>query len=188
MRLENSFEVKAPPERAWDLLIDIPRVIPCMPGAQLEETIDESTWKASMHVKLGPIALEFEMDLARESLEESARLVRLVASARERRNRGRATATIDSTLTAVGEGTRVELVTDLTLSGIIAQYGRGMIQDISSQLVTNFAQCLEAQLEATPAEPQAATAAHAKPVAGLPLVFRALRRALARLLRIRRAS
>jgi uncharacterized protein len=152
LRLENSFSVQASPEAAWDLLLDVPRVIPCMPGAQLIEVVDESAWKARMDVKVGPVALAFDTDVTRESVDESRRRVMLAARARERRGRGGAQATVDSSLTTVDGATRIEIVTDLTLSGSVAQYGRRMVQDISSQLVSRFAECLEAQLVASPAE------------------------------------
>ena len=187
MKLENSFEVDAPPERAWDLLMDVPRIVPCMPGATLDEVVDESNWKATMQVKLGPIALVFATDVSREEVDEAARCVTLAASARETRNRGRASATIESSLAAANGGTRVDLVTDLSLSGTVAQYGRGMIEDISSQMVTSFAQCLQAQLGDSAEAAEQAVAAQAKPVSGLSLFFSSLGRRLRRLFR-RRSS
>jgi len=105
----------------------------------------------------------------------------LKAAARDVRNRGRAEATIESSLAPANGATRVDLVTDLALTGTVAQFGRGLVQDISSQLVTSFAQCLQAQLSAAPEEADAATAAQAKPVGGLGLFFGAIRRKLARL-------
>jgi uncharacterized protein len=149
MRLENSFEVPAPPERAWALLIDLPRVIPCMPGATLDETVDDSTWKATMAVKLGPISLSFNTDVKREEIDEAMGRAKLSARARESRGRGNAQATIESSLSPQNGGTRVDIVTDLSLSGPVAQYGRGLVEDVSSQLVTRFADCLKAQLVPT---------------------------------------
>jgi uncharacterized protein len=188
VKLENAFEVPAPPEEAWQLLMDVPRIIPCMPGTELTEVVDDSNWKAKMNVKLGPISLAFATDVKREDTDEAARVARLSASARELRGRGGGQATIESTLVPLNRGTRVEIVTNLQLSGAVAQYGRGMVQDVSSQLVSQFADCLKARLSG-PAEhgepPRAAPAA--KPIAGLPLILGALRRALARLLR-RRSS
>ena len=113
MRLENSFEVPAPPEAAWDLLMDMPRVIPCMPGAKLDETVDDSNWKATVQVKLGPIGLTFATDVERTEADEAARRVVLKAAARDVRNRGRAEATIESSLAPANGATRVDLVTDL---------------------------------------------------------------------------
>lgn len=183
MRLENSFEVAAPPDAAWALLMDVPRVIPCMPGAKLEETIDESTWKATMAVKLGPISLSFLTDVKREDVDVAARRAKLSAKAREARGRGNAQATIESSLTAQNGGTRVDIVTELQLAGAVAQYGRGLVEDVSSQLVTRFADCLQKQLAATPEEAQAAVEAETRPVSGLRLGASALLRALGRLFR-----
>ena len=179
MRLENTFEVPGSSEAAWNLLTDVPRIVPCMPGAELTEVVDDSHWKAKMTVKLGPIGLVFGTDVAREA-DEAARRVKLAANARELRGRGSARATIESSLTPVDGGTRVDLVTDLALTGAVAQYGRGLIQDISEQMVSSFADCLRTQLAGAPAEAEAAAAAQAKPVGGLSLFFGALARAFAR--------
>jgi len=182
MKIESSFEVPAPPEQAWALLMDVPRVIPCMPGAKLDETVDDENWKATMAVKLGPISLSFKTDVKREQTDESARRAKLSAKAREAHGRGNAQATIESSLAPQNGGTRVDIVTDLTLSGPVAQYGRGLVQDVSSQLVTKFADCLKAQLAASPEEGQAAVEAQSRPVGGLRLGLGALWRAFARLL------
>ena len=82
--------------------MDVPRVIPCMPGAKLDEVVDEATWKATMQVKVGPVGLTFATDVKREEVDEAARRVKLAAKAREVRNRGNADATIESTLTSNG--------------------------------------------------------------------------------------
>ena len=180
MKLENTFEVPEGPEKAWDLLMDIPRVVPCMPGAELTEVIDDSHWKAKMTVKLGPIGLVFGTDVVREEVDEAGRRVKLSADARELRGRGAARATIESWLTPVDGGTRADIVTDIALTGAVAQYGRGLIQDISAQMVTKFAVNLRAQLLAAPEDAQQAVA-RARPVGGLRLTFGALGRAIKRL-------
>jgi carbon monoxide dehydrogenase subunit G len=177
VKLENSFEVPASPEQAWALLTDMPRVIPCMPGATLDETVDDSHWKATMAVKLGPISLSFRTDVTREEEDVLALRTTLSASAREARGRGNASARIQSSLAPQEGGTRVDIVTDLQLAGAVAQYGRGMVQDVSAQLVTQFADCLKAQLAASPHEAAAAS----KPVAGLRLGLAALWRSIRRL-------
>ena len=112
MKLENSFEVAAPPEKAWDLLMDVPRIVPCMPGAKLDEVVDENNWKATMQVKLGPISLTFATDVERKEADEANRRVVLGANARETRNRGRASATIEWTHPPTGDGTKIDIVTD----------------------------------------------------------------------------
>jgi carbon monoxide dehydrogenase subunit G len=183
VRIENSFEVPAPPEQAWALLMDVPRVIPCMPGAKLDEAVDDANWKATMAVKLGPISLSFKTDVKREETDEARRKAKLSAKAREARGRGNASATIESSLTPQNGGTRVDIVTELQLAGAVAQYGRGLVQDVSAQLVTQFADCLKAQLTASPEEAAAAVEAQGRPVQGLRLGFGALWRALGRLFR-----
>src|SRR5262249_62381038 len=121
-----------------------------MPGATLDETVDDANWKATMAVKLGPISLSFKTDVKREEADEAARRVTLSARAREARGRGNASATIESSLTPQDGGTRADIVTDLQLAGAVAQYGRGLVQDVSSQLVTQFAQGVKAHLAANP--------------------------------------
>jgi uncharacterized protein len=189
MKLENTFEVPAPPEQAWDLLMDVPRVIPCMPGAELTETVDDSSWKAKMTVKLGPMSFAFATDVKHEEADAAARRAKLSARARELRGRGGGQATIESTLTPVDGGTRVHIATDMTLSGAVAQYGRGMVEDVAGQLIDQFADCLREQLvpAAEKASAAPAAAAPAKPVRGLPLIFGAVRRAIVRFFKRRRS-
>jgi len=146
LRLENSFNVPASPEQVWDLLNDVPRVVPNMPGARLDEVVDENTWKATMAVKLGPVALEFAADVRREASDGSARRTMLAVKAREVKGRGGATATIESTLAPDGDGTAVMIVTDLHMHGAVAQYGRAVVPDVAGQMVTQFAANLAASL------------------------------------------
>lgn len=184
MRLENSFQVPASRQAAWELMMDVPRVVPCMPGATLVETVSEEAWKADMAVKLGPISLAFATDVTRDSVDEAAGVVTLGAKAREKRGRGGAQAHIQSSLTEVPGGTRIDIVTELTMSGAVAQYGRGIVQDVSAQLVARFADCLAAQLAAeTPAEAQAAVEEHqAQPVQAMSMGLGAIARAIGRFL------
>jgi uncharacterized protein len=189
VRLENAFEVPAGPERAWELLMDVPRVIPCMPGAELTETVDDATWKATMKVKFGPMSFAFATDVRHEEVDATARRAVISARAREMRGRGGGQATIESRLAAVNGGTRVEIVTDLTLSGAVAQFGRGMVEDVSAQMVNGFAECLKAELsQPEEGEPprDAPRPQPAEAVSGLPLVLGALRRAVSRIFRRRK--
>jgi carbon monoxide dehydrogenase subunit G len=175
MKIENSFEVAAPPEEAWALLMDVPRVIPCMPGAQLTDTVDDDHWKAKMAVKLGPIALTFDTAVARETADAEAHRAVLSADAREAKGRGSAKATIESTLAIQDGGTRVDIVTELALTGPVAQYGRGLVQSVAAQLTASFASCLQAQLappaadDAADTTGEAAARAPAAPPAPVPV-------------------
>jgi uncharacterized protein len=183
MQLENSFDVPGSPQAAWDLLLDIPRVIPCMPGAELIEQVDDQTCKARVQVKLGPIGLTFDSDVRLTDVDESARRVTMETDAREARGRGRARATIRSELSETSSGTRVDIITDLSLAGSVAQYGRGFVEELSSQLIASFAACLQAQLAVSPAAVSAATPTPSVPISGLSLGMRALRRSIGALLK-----
>jgi uncharacterized protein len=147
VRLENGFEVSAPAESAWLLLNDIPRVVSCMPGAELTETIDEDNWRGVVQVKLGPMALQFGTDVTRSAVDEAAHRVVLATKARELRGRGSAQATIESSLHEADGKTKVEIVTELTLQGGVAQYGRGIVPQVAAQLTKQFADNVAALLE-----------------------------------------
>jgi carbon monoxide dehydrogenase subunit G len=187
MKLENSFDVPAPPATAWELLSDLPRVVPCMPGAELTEVVGENEWKAKVSVKLGPIALQFGADIVRDQIDEAALSVRLKTRARELRGRGGATATIVASLTETGDGgTHVVLVTDVSLQGAVAQYGRGVIATVANQMIKSFAECIEKELAHSPAAagtgggggegegPADGPRHHAEPIDGVKVAFGAL--------------
>ena len=188
MRLENSFEVAAPPPVAWRLLNDVPNVLPCMPGAELEEVLSENAWKAKLHVRLGPITLQFVADVTREEVDEVGGRVVLVSKARESKGRGGADARIESVLSRSGTGSRVDLHTDLELRGAVAQYGRGVVPDVAARLTSEFADCLARKLaeqNSAAGEPEDARAAcragaAPTPVKGLRLVLGALLRSIVR--------
>jgi carbon monoxide dehydrogenase subunit G len=178
MRIENSFEVRAAPDAAWMLLSNVPHVVPCMPGASLERTIDESTWEVLQRVKLGPISLQFRSEVRRTELDDRAHRAVLAIKAREARGRGGAEATIQSALTPTATGTKVDIATELTLQGAVAQYGRPVIGSVAEELTRQFAACLQAMLEAE--EPPAPTKSPAHPVGGIRLLLATLWRKLSR--------
>jgi carbon monoxide dehydrogenase subunit G len=187
MRLENSFEVPAPVDEAWALLDDVPRVVPCMPGAELVDTIGENSWKGVLRVRLGPVSLQFELDVTRREVDSSERRIVIETRAREARGRGAANATIESKLGETHTGTFVEIVTELTLQGPVAQYGQGIIPDIASQLTREFAGNLAALLDHRGSEATQGGSSRPpapKQIAGLTVGARALWTALIR--RIRR--
>jgi uncharacterized protein len=156
------------------LLNDIPRVVPCMPGAELTETVDENTWKGVVHVRLGPVAFEFGTDVSRESRDDAARRVVLVTKARERRGRGSAQARIESSLAEADGKTSVEILTELNLQGAVAQYGRGLVPQIAAQLTKQFAANIASLLEREHEPVEAAPPAPVKPVGGVGVGLRAL--------------
>jgi carbon monoxide dehydrogenase subunit G len=155
MLLENSFEVPAGIGRTWDYLLDVERVVPCMPGAELTETVDDTHWKGQVTIKLGPVKMAFKGKVEIAERDDEAHRVVLKASGMEQRGKGAASATITTTAEEATAGTRIVVVQDLKVQGQAAQMSRGMMQDVSAKLTKQFAECLEANLrqeeEATPA-------------------------------------
>lgn len=149
MKLHNSFQVSLPPGEAWEKLLDIPRVVPCMPGAELIEIVDADAFKGKVSVKLGPVALSFA-GLARfVERDETNRVLKVVAQGADQKGRGGANATVTVSMEASASGgTCVVLDTDLNLTGGVAQYGRGagIIERVASQLIDQFSRNFEAQL------------------------------------------
>ena len=190
MQIENAFEVPLPPEEAWRVLMDIRRIAPCMPGAALTEVVDDRTYKGTVGVKLGPVALTFAGEVTFEAIDAARHSARVKAQGRDAKGRGGANATVDFRLLPFASGTQVEVRTDLALSGSIAQYGRasGMIQGVATELVGQFAAALKAQLGSAgsspaPAAGAAPAPASAKPISGFALLARVLWDALRRLFR-----
>jgi carbon monoxide dehydrogenase subunit G len=184
MKLENAFDVPLPPAEAWRVLLDIPRVAPCLPGAELTETIDARTYKGKVAARLGPVSVSFAGTARLEEIDEAAQRVRVKATGTEQKGRGGAQANVEFSLKPAGpRATRVSIVTDLTLNGAVAQYGRGaaMIADVAQQMVNKFADALKVQIEGSEAERQAAAAESAKGVSAFALIFGALWRAVKRL-------
>jgi uncharacterized protein len=155
MRMEHSFTVPAPVDTAWRTLLDVPRVAPCMPGAALTE-FDGEQFTGTVKVKFGPINITYRGSGRFVERDEPAHRVVLEASGREARGPGTAAATITATLVAVGNATHVDVVTDLTVTGRPAQFGRSMVSDVSARLLAQFADCLARELASLAA---AATAA-----------------------------
>jgi uncharacterized protein len=146
MKLEQSFEIKAPLQEVWAALIDIERVAPCLPGAEVTGREGDS-YQGTFQVKLGPTTAAYRGTLKMLDLDEDAHLATMSANAQEKRGGGTAKATMVSRMTDAGEATRVEVQTDFTLTGRLARFGRGgMIQDVSNRLLREFAECLQSTL------------------------------------------
>jgi carbon monoxide dehydrogenase subunit G len=147
MKLEQSFEVKAPIDQVWAVLIDLERVAPCLPGAAITERDDQGTYHGTFQVKLGPTTAAYRGQIRIEDVDEASHTATLKAHGSDKRGQGGANATIVNKLSETDDGTRVEAVTDFTITGRLARFGRGgMIEDISNRLMREFAQCLQAGL------------------------------------------
>jgi uncharacterized protein len=153
MQFQNMFTVPLPPDEAWRVLMDVERITPCMPGAELTEVVDKTNFKGRITVRLGPVALTFAGTVKLEDLDEAAHTARIKAQGSDSKGRGGAQAAASFQLQPVPEGTKVVVDTDLMLSGAVAQYGRGagIIQATANQLIQQFSACLKAELSASPA-------------------------------------
>ena len=152
MKLEHSFEVGAPLERVWETLIDVERVAPCLPGAEITDA-GEGVYEGNFTIKLGPTTAAYAGKLEMTEVDEAAHRVTMSANGRDKRGQGSAKATIASSMRQAEAVTHVDVITDFTLTGRLARFGRGgMIEDVSNRLVGEFVECLRSSLESPPAE------------------------------------
>jgi carbon monoxide dehydrogenase subunit G len=151
MELTNDFRVAVSPDDAWAVLTDVERIAPCMPGAQLQE-IEGDEYRGIVKVKVGPITAQYKGKATFVEKDEASRRAVLRAEGRDTRGQGNANATITATLEPDGDGTRVSVVTDLTVTGKVAQFGRGVMADVSAKLLTQFVECLETTVLVDPQE------------------------------------
>jgi uncharacterized protein len=160
MELTNEFRVGVPQAVAWAVLTDVEGIAPCMPGAQLQE-IEGEEYRGIVKVKVGPITAQYQGKATFLERDEAGGRVVLRAEGRDTRGQGNASATITATLVGDGDGTRVSVVTDLTVTGKVAQFGRGVMADVSAKLLNQFVACLERDVlaagNAGPDEPAGAT-------------------------------
>ena len=182
MRFENSFVVPMPPAEAWALLLDVPTIAPCLPGAEITEMLSPRRFRGRAAVKVGPVQLGFDGEAEIVALDDAAMTARLVAKGREKKGRGNAAATIDFALAADPAGAKVMVVTELHLVGAVAQYGRGvgLMKDIANQLIEQFAQNLQYLIRAAAGEAGAAMPSPGAPISGLGLLGGAIRAAVQR--------
>jgi len=145
MKLEQNFTVPVPVEQAWEVLLDLHRVAPCMPGATLT-SVEGDEFTGNVKVKLGPIMLTYNGKGRFVERDEAARRVVIEASGRDTRSAGTAAATVTAQLVGEGDQTRVDVLTDLSITGKPAQFGRSMISDVSTKLLGQFADCLAGRL------------------------------------------
>jgi carbon monoxide dehydrogenase subunit G len=164
MKLEQSFTVAAPVEQVWEMLVDVERVAPCLPGAEITGQTPEGAYEGTFTVKLGPATASYRGSLKMDSLDEASRTATMHANGTDKRGQGGAHAVIISTMRQEGEETVVDVSTDFTITGRLARFGRGgMIEDISKRMMRDFSQCLQATLAAEQAPAEAAAAAPVTP-------------------------
>src|SRR5579862_10025515 len=176
MEFDNTFEVPLPPAEAWPVLMNIQGIAPCMPGAQLTEVVDDKSYKGNIAVRLGPVALTFAGLVTFEEIDNANHTARVKAQGTDAKGRGSAQAAATFRLEPSASGSKVLVHTDLTLSGAVAQYGRGVgiIQATAAQIMSQFAANLKAQIgdrgpEAAGLQPSPAGPPQPPPAAGPPI-------------------
>ncbi len=190
MQLENSFSVGAPPDHVFAYLLDVNKIVGCVPGAELSEVVDPSTFKGKVKIKVGPITVAYNGTARIVDRDDPGRSATLEAEGRETTGPGSARAKARMTVEAEGSGSVVKIVTDYSVAGRVAQFGRGVMEDVSRRIVNDMAACIKANVEAAepgsaageaaaaagPGAPATAVAAPttAKPVNALALLFSVL--------------
>jgi carbon monoxide dehydrogenase subunit G len=186
MLINNEFEVAQPVEKVWQFFGDIPSVAKCLPGAELTEDLGADKYAGRVAVRMGPVRLQFAGTAEITERDETAKRIVVHATGAEERGRGQASMTVSAAMSesargAAGHGTRVAVSQDLQLAGAAAQYGRGMIADVTSVLMRDFSANLARQIDA--AEHGEAATAAAAPAGGFTIGLRAAMLALRRVFR-----
>jgi carbon monoxide dehydrogenase subunit G len=181
MLITNDFEVAQPVDKVWQFFGDIPRVASCLPGAELTESLGDDKYGGRVAVRMGPVRLQFTGTAEITERDEAARRIVVHAVGAEERGRGQASMVVTGTLAHAGRGTRVGVSQDLQLSGAAAQYGRGMISDVTAVLMRDFAANLADQIAS--AERGETVRAAAAPAGGVAIGLRAALMALRRVFR-----
>ena len=195
MEIENEFDVPAPIDHVWAYLLDVERVAPCMPGAELTEVVDDHTWKGKVNMKLGPVSLAFAGTVTMQERDDQAKRIVLAAKGMEQKGKGAANASVTSWLEQGDGVTNVKMRADIHLTGTVAQLSRGLLPEVSRKLTQQFADCLHqsmgaaevratesADLAAAVAAPVEATA-RPKPIGGIRLGLGAIWAAISRFFR-----
>jgi uncharacterized protein len=163
--IENEFRAAAPVEELWAFLLDVERIAPCMPGAELTEVVDGRTWKGKVSMKFGPVAMTFAGTVVLQDRDDTAHRVVLAAKGMEQKGKGAANASVTSWLEPAGDGASVvKMRADISLTGAAAQLSRGLMPEVSRKLTQQFADCLQQTLAASaPASEPATTTAGTAP-------------------------
>jgi carbon monoxide dehydrogenase subunit G len=180
MIINNQFEVAAPVERVWAYFNDVPNLAPCLPGAELVGDDGNGTYQGKVVAALGPVKLNFSGTARIVEADETAHRLVLHAAGSEDKGKGTAEMTITASLSPSGPGTTVRVAQDLTVSGAAAQYGRGMIADVTSVLMASFAECVEYNIDNQGRGGTATAVRAAAPASGLAIGMRAAVMALKR--------
>ena len=183
MLIKNDFQVAAPIDKVWQFFGDIPQVAACLPGTELTDDLGGDKYKGRVAVRMGPIRLQFAGEADITERDQAAKRIVVNATGAEEKGRGQASMVVTATLAPAGPGTNVSVAQDLQLSGAAAQYGRGMISDVSAVLMRDFSVNLADRIDRAERGEAVAGAAAASPASGFTLGMRAAVMALRRVFR-----
>lgn len=183
MLIKNEFEVAQPVDKVWTFFDNIPQVAACLPGAELTDDLGDDKYLGRVAIRMGPVKLMFAGTANITERDHAAHRVVVDAAGADEKGRGQASMLVTATLASAGKGTKVGVVQDLQLSGAAAQYGRGMISDVTSVLMRDFASNLQARIDAAERGLSPDQVASAAPAGGFGIALRAMRMALTRVLR-----
>jgi len=183
VKINNEFEVSESLDTVWAFFGDIPQVAACLPGAELNEQVGDDQYEGTVLIALGPVKLEFTGAAEIVERREEDKTIVVDAAGADKKGRGQAALQLNASLTPTPQGTKVNVALDLQLSGAAAQYGRGMVGDITSVLLDDFAANTANRLGAIAKGLDPDQVASVKPASGLVIGLRALRMALARVFR-----
>ncbi len=180
MLITTDFEVDQPVDDVWVFFGDIPAVATCLPGAELTDHDGDETYKGNVLIRLGPVKLEFSGTATIIERDQVGKRIVVDAAGADQKGRGQAALMLTAKLNATARGTRVDVTQDLQLSGAAAQYGRGLVGDVTSVLMADFATNMQNRLVAIKEGRSADSVANVKPASGLVIGLRAVRMALVR--------
>jgi len=180
--INQQFEVSQPIEAVWNFFGDIPQVASCLPGADLTDVIAEDHYGGTVLIRLGPVKLEFGGEAKISQRNEATKTITVDASGADKKGRGQAALGLNARLAPVAKGTKVEISMDLQLSGAAAQYGRGLIADVTAVLLGQFADAMRVRLDAIARGIDPSKVAESRSASGLAIGLKATRMAVSRVL------
>jgi carbon monoxide dehydrogenase subunit G len=183
MLIKSEFEVAQTPDKVWEFFDDIPQVAACLPGAELTDDLGDQKYLGKVGIRMGPVKLQFSGTATIVERDDPGRRIVVDAAGADDKGRGQASMLVTARVIASGRGTKVDVEQDLQLSGAAAQYGRGMISDVTSILMRDFATNMQIRIDARERGLSPDQVVGAAPASGLAIALRAMRMALTRVAR-----
>jgi carbon monoxide dehydrogenase subunit G len=183
MLITSDFEVPQPVEQVWEFFGNVAQVAACLPGAELTDDLGDDKYLGKVAIRMGPVKMQFAGNATITERDDAAKRMVIDAAGADEKGRGQASMLVTATLASMGAGTKVSVNQDVQLSGAAAQYGRGMISDVTQVLMRQFATNMQTRIDAIERGDTSATNATAAPASGFAIGIRAMRMALMRVFR-----